>query len=1103
MLNLIMSNRLEVLAEALADHLHAQPLSDPLAPEYIVVAQSGVGRWLQLTLAERWGIAAQLRFELPAQRIGRLMQALLPASAPTLGNLWERDSLRWRVLALLATLPRRREFDRLRAYLESPADEDPLKRWQLASRLADLFDAYQVYRGDWLAAWDAHRRVLPASDDQLDDDEVWQAAMYRQLRASLPVVDRGQRMRELLARLQEAALPATLLPQRLSLFGSLPLGPVQMQVMAALARHCELRVYHGAPSMAYWADLRSPREVARGRARLGESMEASGPVANVLASLGRRAREQQQLQIDHWLDHSQETEVWQRPVRAHLLGWLQAAMLELDESEPPPSTEGAFTLQVHACAGPRREVEVALDAVLDCLARDPTLRPFEVAIMAPSLTTYAPLIEAVWAATPVERRLPLTIADGTQGHLHPLIQRYRWLLGLAEARCTRQEVLALFECAEIRARFELPDAAVAWLQRWVAELGVASGLNAMQREALGEGASSAHTWAAALDRLLMAYVSGDDGDVLDGVAPFAFGDGLEASAALGALCRLLRELERWRRRLQALTSGHGSALDVEAMTAALAELFDAFFLLDRAHDAAVGSDAGAFDAESAIRDALAAIAEQCAQADAGEGVSLAEVVAALDEELAQPARWQRFLGDGITVCAMVPLRSVPFRVIVVLGLDDGAFPRPLPPPLFDLMAKAPRLGDRQPREDDRQLLLDTLLAARSHLHLSYRDMDAADGSSRPPAPPLAELLAALRAAYGTRWVEVEDRIHQRHPLSPASSENFTRVGGSFAAQWLPAAHAAASAWMPPPPVLAQPLSAVETSTVLTAEQVPAFYHQPVRAFLREVLGLSRPRWIEDRAGHEPQSLDSRSARALLARLLRAQAQGQSIADACDRIRAEGSLPAGLATGLALAQLSTAFDGALNLLPDGVLRSETPLIEQRVGPIEIAGTLPTLLCADGPLAMGIDPPSGSSLLALGWARELLIAQGLLSADSHCVYLQAKFDGAAKCFQLAPLVAGESWLRDLVEGWIAGQRAPLLLPPRSAWAYANALAKGSDADAARVAARKTWHSDASRTEADDPDYALLLRGADPLMHADFDTWARRIYAPLVAALKGGGR
>ena len=1095
MLHLTVSNRLEALADALAERIEAAPLSDPFADERIVVPHSGVGRWLQLRLAQRWGAAAMLRFELPAQLIGGLLAQQEIDSDPA---AWGRSALRWRLLEWLTTMgsgSATAAFAPLKHYLRARpgALPDPLKPWQLASALADLMDAYQVYRPDWLQSWSRQQRVLP-----LQSDEVWQSALWRTLQSALGATDRATRMQAMIERWQSGDTEAAALPVRISLFGALPLIPSTLDFLRVMGRTTEVAAYHCAPSADYWTDLRSARERSRQRAR-NQSNEVDvdvdqplSPTTELLTSLGKRAREAQGLQIDHWLDEAVESERWIEPDSTHLLGWLQRSMLSFEPLLPP--VEALPTLRVHACANPRREVEALLDVLLDLIERDPTLRPHEIAIMAPSLDRYASIIDAVMAATPIERRLPLTFADRQAAGLHPMIARYLWLLRLPQARFTRSEVLGLLDVAEVRARFGLSAEGYEWLQTWARELGVARGLNAQQREQSGEGGSDAHGWAAALERLLMGQAAGDDGGLIDGIAPFDTGDDESAALALGALWQLLRRLDRWRLRL-------GESLSPAQSCEALRRLLSGFFLVDQ-------TDAAAADAESAILDAIAGFERAVELAEANHEVGFEPMTAALEEALSEPARWQQFLGEGVTVCALVPLRSVPFRVIAVLGLDDQRFPRRVVPVSFDLMTRASRAGDRQPRDEDRQLLLDTVLAAREHLHLSYVGVDEKGGDDRPPAAPLAEIIESLRSAYGTQWTTMASRCVVRHPMASYDVGNFRHsalgsaaASGSFAAQWWPATQATLAEPLPASPLVDRPLPTDRFESPIDVDRLLRFFHHPARAFLRESLLLSSAPWIERGGDDEPMEMAYWEQHNVLGALIAARVESGSIASKLRRLKAEGLLPQGVQGDQLLARLAAQIDSLASEHWDALAPVSLDASVE-LGPLQLSGALGCLRDAFGPVAMTSALPEPIELMRLLLARELM-ARDPASTAGHGgepVAVVTVFDKNKPTTRkvLAPLVDVDAWFADLAQGWREGHATPLPLPRKSGWAAAKALAAGkSDADAIE-AARKIWFgSPGASAERDDADLRLAFRDRSPLEDRGFLRACRRFYVPLAAA------
>ena len=117
--------------------------------------------------------------------------------------------------------------------------------------------------------------------------------------------------------------------------------------------------------------------------------------------------------------------------------------------------------------------------------------------------------------------------------------------------------------------------------------------------------------------------------------------------------------------------------------------------------------------------------------------------ALLSERLKGRPTRANFRTGHLTICTLMPMRSVPHRVVCLLGMDDGVFPRKSPRDGDDLMLADPHVGDRDARTEDRQLLLDALLAATDQLIVTYTGNDERTNLVRPPAVPIGELLDVI------------------------------------------------------------------------------------------------------------------------------------------------------------------------------------------------------------------------------------------------------------------------------------------------------------------------------------------------------------------------
>ncbi|MBX3638232.1 MAG: exodeoxyribonuclease V subunit gamma [Rubrivivax sp.] len=881
-------NRLEALAGTVFAWLARHPLA-ALEEEVVLVPSNGMAEWLKAELAGALGVCAATRVELPARFLWRAWRAVLGRGAVPGRSALDKQPLAWSLMALLPALVDEPDFAPIAGFLGKGAEGgDALRRLQLARQLADLFDQYQVYRADWLDDWARGDDALRGADGQrrpLPADQRWQPRLWRALLARLPAQQsaaaRPALHRRFLQALHDKDEGERIagLPRRLVLFGTTHIPLQTLQAVAALSRHVQVLLAVPNPCRFHWADLIEGRELLRAERRrqplrAGRDLAAVDPADlhahghPLLAAWGRQARDFVR-QLDAFDDAEAarqrfglaRVDLFDEGPGSTLLERLQAAvrdMLPLAEqraaAQAPADDDRSIVF--HVAHGPQREVEILHDQLLQLLAQPPggaPLAPREVVVMVPDIASFAPAIRAVFGALPRghARHIPWGIADlGARGR-HPLLVALEWLLRLPQQRASFGEINDLLQVPALARRFGIAEADLPPLLDWAEGAGARWGLSAEHRGSLGLAAcGDANTWSFGLDRLLMGYAAGAlAADAADTpVEPYDEVGGLSAGL-VGALAELLQAIERW------WTLARQPALP-EVWGERLRTLLAAFF--------AAGDD-GERSLLAALDEALAQWLQDCEDAGLAEALDLAVVreawLEAVDDP-GQPGGARRFRAGGVTFCTLLPLRAVPFQVVCLLGMNDGDYPRRAPRSDFDLMALPgqARPGDRSRRDDDRQLMLDALLAARRVLYVSWAGRSVRDNSEQPPSVLVAQLRDHLAAVWG------EDAVKSRtteHPLQPFSRRYFEPGSGlsTYADEWrsahepqAPLAALAAQASQVSRPVPAAVPAALQAAP-LSLQRLAAFLRNPVKDFFRHRLQVSFAEQDVPPADDEPFALD--------------------------------------------------------------------------------------------------------------------------------------------------------------------------------------------------------------------------------------------------------
>ncbi len=1092
------SNSLEVLASLLATELRQPVAGQPLlAPDVVLIPQVAMRRWLQSTLAAEYGIAANLEFLTPGEFVARALQANLPGERDDL----DATGLQWQLYAALTddellALP---AMAGLRAYLSGG---DALKPWALAGELGSVFEKYQAWRRDWLLRWEAGAE---------ENDP--QAILWRRIAGGGN--HRARRIHDYLTRF---APPATALPQglppRLFAFATLNISPDVLRMLATQARVGTLHFYLPTPTRSYWGDLQTLAEKLRsgapdlfgeaaGENRLLEAWGAAGrdfmavlgsyevvhPTGEIAAYVDPEDDSRQPLAdggLSDTLLHRMQRDLFHR--RALPSGTPRDGLMIEDPS-----------LQVHACHTRLREMQVLHDrlrALLEDPRFDPPLQPREIAVLAPDIDPYVPYLQAVFGDRAAQgEHIPWALADTSPLAGEPLAEVFVRLLGLPVSRFGLHEILDLLSSPPIATAAGLDEPALERLQGWLEAAGARWGLDAAHRAAHQAPRDDAYTWAFALDRLLLGYASGSDGDIA-GVAAWPELEG-SALSALDAVIRLLRVLARHQRVL-------GEAMTPEQWRERLLGLLDAV----------IPQAPTEVSAQRAL-DRLRKLIDEFASAAAKAGFSAevpAEVVRAhFAATLAEADTRAPLLTGGISFGRMVPMRLLPFRVICLLGMNDGDFPRRDPAAgLSKLTAELGtgqrRPGDRSTREDDRFLFLQLFASAQEVFYLSYLGADPRDGSDREPSVLVAELID-MASAYHADPEAVARQMVLRHPLQPFAPAAFGGPGAprhySYRREWQPVAGRVGGAHQALAPWFQTPLAANdEVQREVSLDELRRFLTDPAGQFLRQ-LGLRLPDEVDLAEDIEPlvAAGGGLEKQQLQQAVLQAALDGRDDATLYSRLRARALLPTGPVGRRHLQQLL----GQIRPVAEAFLQwranhhADSQRLQVDLGGPLLHGRLHDLY-PHGLARLRVEPVNGTAAVRFGLDWLLASAAGLQLPLVQFV----EGEGGIVAVERAALPSpqAKAVLRGLLQLREQGLREPLPYGPYSGWTFYSS----DKPDKARNEAEQRWRgSDRSWGEGNADSYRLALRGRDPFADdASFERFAElsaQIYGAVCAGALPG--
>ncbi|MBU4419713.1 MAG: exodeoxyribonuclease V subunit gamma [Proteobacteria bacterium] len=750
-LNIFTSNRLEILAEQLSRIIgspFSNTLPSPLSREIIVVQSKGIGRWLSMELARHNGISANIFFPFPNTCLNEVFKKLMPDMPEE--SLFDPDIMTFRIMDILPECRHRSGFESIQKYLAD--DKNKQKLFQLSEKISETFDQYLVFRPDIIFKWEEGK------------EDHWQAKLWRDLISGSENQHRAWLRKAFIQKVRDRSDKISDLPERIFIFGISYLPPFHTQVFVELSSVVQVIFFVLNPCMVYWADIVSEKEKSRIKrkyvARVSALDELHLETGNsLLASMGKQGRDF--FELISGFD-CESYELFEDQAEYDMLSCVQSDILYLRDRKHAENkflinVETDTSIQVHSCHSPMREIEVLHDNLLAMFEKNPDLKPKDIIVMTPDIETYAPFIHAVFDAQAYDSlRIPFSIADRSIREESRIIDSFLSILDLKNSRLGADQIISLLESLGIKEKFEMTESDIQIIRGWINDTRIRWGIDAISRTSLNLPAFHENTWRAGIDRMLLGYaMPGHERDMFCGILPY---DNIEGNE-VKILGRFLEFLDRVFMSVKDLNQ----AKTLSGWHDALNSIIDRF--LPRNDD----------DIERGIefiRHLINDILKIQELSDFNENIDIEVIKTYLERRFKREDLGSGFISGGVTFCAMLPMRSIPFKVVCFAGMNNDAFPRGSKILSFDIIAKDPKPGDRLRRNDDKYLFLEALISARKKLYISYVGQSIEDNTQIPPSVVVSELLDYIKEGFYVPEKCILDHVITKHRLQAFSPEYF-------------------------------------------------------------------------------------------------------------------------------------------------------------------------------------------------------------------------------------------------------------------------------------------------------------------------------------------
>jgi exodeoxyribonuclease V gamma subunit len=1029
-IKLYTSNKLEKLADQLADIVR-KPLSSPFKPEVIVVQSPGMERWISMQLAERLGIWSNCKYLFPNKIVSEIFSKTITGFTDE--RVFDTEAIAWQIVKILPQCLSVKGFESLRDYL---ANEDvSFRSYQLASRIADTFDQYLTYRPDMILDWDK------------GNDDSWQAMLWRMLMSGHDLLLPPDLRKSFFDKLKNPAnVDVSLLPERISVFGISTMPKYHMDILSAISDYLPVYIFFMNPCREYWADIYPEKNIAKAMGKYKDNITADQlhleKGNSLLASMGRLGGDFQSMLTGY--DNTQEYPDFAEPARDSLLHSVQCDILDMiDSNLINKNTPAIFTadeiksdasIRIHSCHSPVRELEVLYDNLLDMFNTDPQLEPREIIVMTPDIEIYSPYISAIFGDPLNEQyKIPFSIADKSVYKDSLLIKTFFAILELKDSRFESTRVLDILESNYVLNKFDLTLSDIKLIRRWIKDTNINWGIDAAFREGLGLPGLEENTWKAGLERMLLGYaMPGNIDTIYKNILPYDI-EGSE-SVILGKFIEYFNSIADITKSLSykyTLCGWH------RVLNEIIEKMFDS-------------NDGG--ENIQVIRDAIVFFDTIEDKSGFHEQIELEVIKSWLQNYFTRKRITSGFLTGGVTFCAMLPMRSIPFKVICLIGMNDSAFPVADKAVSFDLISQNPKRGDRSRRDDDRYLFLESIISAKQKLYISYVGQSIKDNSEIQPSVVVSELLDYIEG-YAFKDIFIKDHIFVKHPLQPFSRRYFENNNNLFSYSDVNrrASITAVSERKETDVFINGKLSGeYEAPKDILLSDLTAFFINPAKHLLTTKLGIYIDDIEDSLEEKEPFTIERLGKYQLEDKISSHYIAGYDTEKLYNVVKAASMLPHG-AVGRAI------FDNLIPGVKDFSRRLKAIAGDVRLDPLEINLTI------DGHNISGrFDNIWKSGMIHYRYADTKVkdrikawIAHLALNASGvKTLPMNSALICKDASWEMEPLAGSEELLKHLLAIYIKGQNELIRFFPESSFEYASSILKDGSSEKALSRALNKW-------------------------------------------------
>ncbi len=724
-------------------------------------------------------------------------------------------------------------------------------------------------------------------------------------------------------------------------------------------------------------------------------------------------------------------------------------------------------VKIHSCHSVKREVEALKDEILTALDKDASLKLHDILILVPEMESYGPLIKTTFGIHEGEVKVPVTIPHTFEDSLKACLLELIQLLETNEIKAS--SFLDFLQLQAVRNVYNFTEEDIYAIKNWFIENNIHWGLGTEEGR---------YTIEKAILNLFSGFMMEDEAfRTVKDTIPFKKISTSEQVELVAKLSEVLDKLRFIQKEIHEPKTVSGWLLSCKSWIAQV-----------------VGNSTEL----SSVYSSLDKLIESAQYAKTRATISFSQFSLWLNEQMMGSEAASAGLGRGIVLSTYIPYRSIPFKFVAILGLNEGVFPRNPARPKFDLIHTFPEPGDRVVKDDDAMLFLELLNSAQDFLHLSYIGQDQQNEAEKLPSVFIQQLFEQFLYLKNSGEHFINHKLHGFDPY-------YFRKLCSYSVKRRDVSKRVHSLNVRKDVFLPDNLSMGDSKddAIITVQDIIRFFSYPCKYFLSNVLKVHdtyHENELEDREVFKLTGLEKYKLDQLL---LDGNLKDVPLGRLQDYAESAGLLPLGIAGKKELSQ-EWELISELKKASSGFINSEVDMqeISLNIGESRIAGLIGNIY-GKNRVIWRVGRARAVDLIDL-WMNHLLLSACDTGVE-RSILISKEGSGKIQVSSLETVQEPCSILQALFNWYnVAGKKkASLNFFPESSKVFSIASNKNkSELESLEQALKKWVGSDYVAGEGAKYYNELVWRGEEPLMTGDFSKNALLFWGPLLETLEESG-